>query len=601
MQSRIEYSDILMGKYKDITGQRFGKLVAIKPTDKRQGTNIIWLFKCDCGNDVEKVTSHLTYTSSCGCVAWHSLRKDITGQRFGRLVAVRPTEKKANGGRVWEFICDCGNRLEAPISKVTSGNTNSCGCYRTDIVREINYVDLSGRRFGMLEVIGKSKETKNGALLWECRCDCGKIVQYTTNQLNTGAKLNCGCNPNYKFFCVYKHVFTDGKVYIGKTSRMPIYRWQTSGYYSGQYAIARAIAETGSDNWIDLIDHYYLSKKDEWVKWTRSLGFNDTNLYSKNGAEKLEKKWIAIYNSTDPALGLNSSSGGDSGFTLNNQTRERISANLPRLTGEDSPSFGRKHTAETKAIISQKAKERILRTGVVNFKGKHHSEETKQKLRASHLGKYDGEKNPFWGKHHSQDTKDIISEENRKPITQYDLQGHKIHTYESLRAAAEAFKTTSSSISACVNKRTANSMGYIWRHLDVEQLPEAEMPMFGHGLSKAVLQYDMQGNLLNRYPSLKQAAIATGLSSSSISRAIKQREDNATSGGYQWCYESESDHNNSNTKIVYQYRLDGGLIAAYNSVKGAAESTGFKAKGISSAARGHIDTYMGYIWSYSLR
>ena len=92
-----------MCKYKDITGQRFGKLVAIRPTEKRKGTNVVWLFKCDCGNTVERSTSHLSSTSSCGCSNWHSLRKDITGQRFGRLVAIEPTNKRSSGGRIWRF------------------------------------------------------------------------------------------------------------------------------------------------------------------------------------------------------------------------------------------------------------------------------------------------------------------------------------------------------------------------------------------------------------------------------------------------------------------------------------------------------------------
>ena len=34
----------------DITNQRFGKLVALEPTDKRQNKSVIWKCKCDCGN-----------------------------------------------------------------------------------------------------------------------------------------------------------------------------------------------------------------------------------------------------------------------------------------------------------------------------------------------------------------------------------------------------------------------------------------------------------------------------------------------------------------------------------------------------------------------
>jgi hypothetical protein len=67
--------------FKNITGQRYGFLTAIRPTgtketfNKKQNRNIkrtIWLFKCDCGKEIEQCRS--TYemykrqrlTISCG-------------------------------------------------------------------------------------------------------------------------------------------------------------------------------------------------------------------------------------------------------------------------------------------------------------------------------------------------------------------------------------------------------------------------------------------------------------------------------------------------------------------------------------------------------
>lgn len=52
----------------DITGQRFGKLVAIEPAATRRGQNF-WLFRCDCGTAKEVRKSHVVAgcTISCGC------------------------------------------------------------------------------------------------------------------------------------------------------------------------------------------------------------------------------------------------------------------------------------------------------------------------------------------------------------------------------------------------------------------------------------------------------------------------------------------------------------------------------------------------------
>ena len=54
----------------DITGQRFGRLVAIAPTGERKSKEIIWLCQCDCGNTHKAVagTLHRGLLKSCGCL-----------------------------------------------------------------------------------------------------------------------------------------------------------------------------------------------------------------------------------------------------------------------------------------------------------------------------------------------------------------------------------------------------------------------------------------------------------------------------------------------------------------------------------------------------
>lgn len=62
-----------MGKIKDITGQRFGRLTAIKMVgykESKYGDSAVWLCHCDCGNDVEIDGRNLRseHTKSCGCI-----------------------------------------------------------------------------------------------------------------------------------------------------------------------------------------------------------------------------------------------------------------------------------------------------------------------------------------------------------------------------------------------------------------------------------------------------------------------------------------------------------------------------------------------------
>lgn len=61
--------------------------------------------------------------------------RDLTGQRFGKLVV---RERTANIGRqtAWLCKCDCGNEKAVPSWNLVSGQTKSCGCFADEIRAE---------------------------------------------------------------------------------------------------------------------------------------------------------------------------------------------------------------------------------------------------------------------------------------------------------------------------------------------------------------------------------------------------------------------------------------------------------------------------------
>lgn len=63
--------------------------------------------------------------------------KDLTGKKFGRLTVI---ERNGHKGRVisWLCKCDCGNEITISVSNLTSGNTKSCGCYRSELAEKLN-------------------------------------------------------------------------------------------------------------------------------------------------------------------------------------------------------------------------------------------------------------------------------------------------------------------------------------------------------------------------------------------------------------------------------------------------------------------------------
>ena len=68
-----------MRKIRDLTDQRFDKLVAKYPTNKRLGTSVIWHCDCDCGGSCEVASMNLLggTTKSCGCIQEESAKKNV--------------------------------------------------------------------------------------------------------------------------------------------------------------------------------------------------------------------------------------------------------------------------------------------------------------------------------------------------------------------------------------------------------------------------------------------------------------------------------------------------------------------------------------------
>lgn len=196
-----------MGKFKDLTGQRFGKLLVISKAENI-GNKVAWNCKCDCGNSVIVKACNLyrkeSPTISCGCE--HCKPKyDLTGKRFGKLLVIglsSDNEKtKKDGQKRWECKCDCGNTAYILTNTLMSGSAKGCGCLTGENFRgKSQAADLSGRRFGKLVALERAEnvicEGKIIATQWKCQCDCGNIVIKRSQGLLNGKTKSCGCLRN---------------------------------------------------------------------------------------------------------------------------------------------------------------------------------------------------------------------------------------------------------------------------------------------------------------------------------------------------------------------------------------------------------------------
>ena len=118
------------GSQEDLTGKKFGKLNVI-------GKEIVdnqtyWKVWCDCQNSLSpskretklykryKLVDGLV--KSCGCM----VMEDFTNQKFNHLTVLNFGEVK-DGKRLCDCLCDCGNHIVLPISRVVGGYTKTCG------------------------------------------------------------------------------------------------------------------------------------------------------------------------------------------------------------------------------------------------------------------------------------------------------------------------------------------------------------------------------------------------------------------------------------------------------------------------------------------
>jgi len=119
---------------------------------------------------------------------------DLSGRRFGRLVAVKGESREERGRKTvwWLCRCDCGKDHSVRAAVLVAGKTRGCGCRSSTPRSE----DLTGQRFGRLLVLSRERRKTSdgrGRWTWCCRCSCGKETSVYAKHLKNGATKSCGC------------------------------------------------------------------------------------------------------------------------------------------------------------------------------------------------------------------------------------------------------------------------------------------------------------------------------------------------------------------------------------------------------------------------
>lgn len=121
-----------MPAFIDMSGERYGRWLVLTFSRRDENSGAMWLCRCDCGIEREVARKSLIRGASvsCGCIR----SPDLTGRRFGRLVA-RERIVSADSIVRWQCACDCGAETEVTFANLLRGTTTSCGCWHREAAR----------------------------------------------------------------------------------------------------------------------------------------------------------------------------------------------------------------------------------------------------------------------------------------------------------------------------------------------------------------------------------------------------------------------------------------------------------------------------------
>lgn len=128
-----------MAKFIDLTSQVFGRLTVLYRAPNKNN-RVMWVCRCSCGTEINVRGDQLRggITNSCGCLKLEQTQKlgrnnfkDLTNQRFGKLVAIKPIYNQNSKRYSWLCQCDCGNTTIVLGSSLSSLNSQSCGCLKS--------------------------------------------------------------------------------------------------------------------------------------------------------------------------------------------------------------------------------------------------------------------------------------------------------------------------------------------------------------------------------------------------------------------------------------------------------------------------------------
>lgn len=217
----------------------------------------------------------------------------------------------------------------------------------------------------------------------------------------------------------------NGKQYIGKHKGL-----LNDDYIGSGIAISAAIDKYGKQNFTKQILCICQTEKE---------------------CNEKEKFFIETYNAVKDKNFYNIANGGQGGYVTAGYTQEQRKLVNKKISvsnsSENHHMYGKHHTEETK----EKLREASLRYWT----------EDKKKERSE---QYKGKNNPMYGKHHTQEAIDKINKDRKIKVYQLNKQTLElVAEYESIRDAERALNASHGLIGRVIDKVNKTAYGFKWK------------------------------------------------------------------------------------------------------------------------------------------
>ena len=238
----------------EISGQRFGRLIALEIVPRSDRKGVYWRCQCDCGNEkvVDAISLIYGRTKSCGCLhnellakrsrkysstdsycythlysVWSSIKSrchspsSSTYDLYNALGITVCDEWRYDFNAFREWSLKNGYKEGMKLARYYESKgffPNNCfwKVKKKDItpVFDSKFRNLYGMRFGNLVALNvSSKHKKIEDTIWHCLCDCGNSCEVSADKLLDGSVLTCGCPRQPKSYVNRKYDISLGDSY----------------------------------------------------------------------------------------------------------------------------------------------------------------------------------------------------------------------------------------------------------------------------------------------------------------------------------------------------------------------------------------------------